>query len=342
MTTVRKIAELAGVSKSTVSLVLNNKAGVSEETRQAVLKVVEQLSANALHDITADMVDPKRTLSVMVLHPPVLRSSYVFSQVLHGIQTAAETFNIQIRVVMNEPQASDQHVAHLYLSNANLRPDGVLVFGAQQHEPLVNRVVELGIPCVVLGRNATQYHVSGIGRDELLHSHNLTKHLIDLGHQQIAFVGGETCYDYTINRMNGYRKAMDDHQLPICEAWIQLGDGVSATEALLAQAPEVTAIIFVNDTYAVEGLAVLREQGRHIPNDLSVASFDDTDVAQNNAPPLTSIAYNRFNEGQWAIKMLLDQIRYPFLERSHVIFSAELIIRESTTIPRPLVEELAP
>ncbi len=342
MTTVRKIAEIAGVSKSTVSLVLNNKAGVSEETRQAVLKVVEELSANAMTDITADMVDPKRTLSIMVLHPPVLRSSYVFSQVLHGIQTAAETFNIQIRMVINEPHASDQHVAHLYLSNANLRPDGVLVFGAQQHEPLVDRVVELGIPCVVLGRNATQYNISGIGRDEFLHGYNLTKHLIDLGHQEIAFVGGEACYDYTLNRMKGYRQAMNDHQLTVNDVWIQLGDGVTATEALFAQAPEVTALIFVNDTYAAEGLTVMREQGRTIPHDLSVASFDDTDIAQNNAPPLTSIAYNRFNEGQWAVKMVLDQIRYPFLERSHVIFGAELIGRESTTIPRPLVEELAP
>lgn len=341
MTTVRRIAELAGVSKSTVSLVLNNKAGVSDETRRAVMKVVDALSATELPEAPLDTTQyvkvgdaKQRILSIMVLHPPVLRSSYVFSEVLQGIQSAAEMFNTQIRLVMNEPSASEQHVAHLYLSDENLRPDGVLVFGAQRHEPLIDKVLERGIPCVVLGRDVAQYAASGIGRDEVQHGYRLTAHLLELGHERIAFVGGEAEYDYAINRMNGYRQALADAGIHADESWVHPGEGVQATGNLLSAAPDVTAIIFVNDSYAAEGLSILSARDMQIPQDVAVASFDDTDIARSYTPPLTSISYNQFKEGQWAVKMLIDQIRYPFIAQSHVIFNADLIIRESTMAPQ--------
>ncbi len=340
MPTVRQIAELAGVSKSTVSLVLNNKPGVSSQTRQAVLGVVEALAVDSMAEASLDVAEvyradgKARALSLMVLHPPVLRSSYVFSEVLQGIQAAAEVFNAQIRLVMNEPDAGAQHVAHLYLSDDNLRPDGVLVFGARQDEPLIEKAIEQGIPCVVLGRDASQYSISGIGRDETRHANALTAHLIDLGHRIIAFVGGETYYDYTHNRVRGYQQALADAGIHANPDWVSLGAGGRATEHMLDCVPDVTAIIFVNDSYAAEGLAVLDRRGVQIPADVSVASFDDTDIARGHTPPLTSISYNRHKEGQWAVKMLIDQIRYPFIEKFQMIFSADLVVRESTTAPQ--------
>lgn len=341
MTTVREIAEFAGVSKSTVSLVLNNKPGVSDEMRQTVMNAVSELETIHADDLlpekssSAGMMEHKsQSLSMMVLHPPVLRSSYVFSEVLQGIQAAAEVFNIQLRLVVNDPSASAQHVSHLYLTDDYLRPDGVLVFGAQRHEPLLEQVVERNIPCVVLGREAKKYQVSGIERDEAQYAYQLTQYLLDLGHRSIAFVGGETQYDYTNNRLRGYQIALEDAGIMSNEQWICLGNGASATTSILDSNPNISAIIYVNDSYAVEGLSVLHERKLDIPTNISVASFDDTEFARTHQPPITSIAYNFFKEGQWAVKILLDQIRYPFIEKSQLVFKADLIIRESTAPPQ--------
>lgn len=337
MATVREIAEYVGVSKSTVSLVLNNRPGVSEKMRQAVLNAVNALEANqAEADFAAHSATDRnpQTLSIMCLHPLAVRSSYVFSQVLQGIQNTAELYKLQLRLVANDPEASEQHVSYLYLTDELLRPDGVIVFGAQQHEPLLERAVEQGIPCVVLGREAKKYHVSGIERDETRYAYQLTQHLLSLGHRTIAFVGGETCYDYTNNRLQGYRLALEEASIAENEHCHCLGYGASATAAVLNANPDITAVIYVNDSYLIEGLPVIQERGLTIPDDLSVASFDNTEFAQDDQFSITSIAYNHFKEGQWAVKMLLDQIRYPFIEQSHLVFKGELIVRESTALPR--------
>jgi DNA-binding LacI/PurR family transcriptional regulator len=334
MTTVREIAKFAGVSKSTVSLVLNNKEGVSEEMRELVLRAMHELQSISGDDYHPEApADKPRPLSIMVLHPPVLRSSHVFSSVLQGIQVGSEAFNAQLRLVANEPEVNEGHVAHLYLTDDNLRPDGIIIFGARQQEPLIERAVALGIPCVVLGRDATKYAVSGIGRDEVAYAKALTRHLIALGHERIAFLGGEIHYDYTHTRFKGYRQALEEANLPYDDAYVKLGDGAHATEQALSAMPRVTALIYVNDSYAQEGLAYLHARRVRIPQELSVASFDDTDFARTHTPPLTSVAYNRLKEGQWAVKILVDQIRNPFIERTQMMFKASVIVRASTAPP---------
>lgn len=330
MTSVREIAELAGVSKSTVSLVLNNKPGVSDAMRRQVLDAVKQLESGG----RSAAATGSGTLSIVVLHPPVLRSSYVFSEVLRGIQTAAEIQPVQLRLVSNDPDASAGHVAHLYFSDAALRPDGVIVFGAKQHEPLIEAAHQLGIPCVVLGREAGKYPVSGIGRDEEKIAYEAASYLLELGHRAIGFLGGEEAYDYVHNRIKGYRRALQDAGINMQPEWIQPGHGGQATQNMLRHAPAVTAVMYVNDSYAAEGLPVIEAARLCIPDDLSVLSFDDTDIARNYTPSLTSVAYRRYEEGQWAVRMLMDQIRCSSIERAYTIFKAELQIRESCAPPR--------
>ncbi len=340
MSTVREIAEFAGVSKSTVSLVLNNKPGVSDEMRRVVLEARQFLQNRDRPSNQIAVATPTNghnteptALSVVVLHPPVLSSSYVFSEVLRGIQTAAATYNLHLRLVANDPHPTPQHVAHLYFSDPNLRPDGVLVFGAQQEEPLVEEAHRQGIPCVVLGRRADKYPVSGIGRDEERYGYAATQYLIEMGHRAIAFLGGQQGYDYPQGRVRGYERAMQEAGIALQPAWIQLGDGAIVTQDALEQIPELTAIIYVNDSWASTGLPVIEATGLTIPNDLSVISFDDTDFARNHTPPLTSISYKRFEEGQWAVKMLIDHIQFPHIERVQTIFEAELIERASCAAP---------
>lgn len=329
MNSVRKIAEAAGVSISTVSLVMNRKPGVSEQTRQAVFDAIRQLEAEG----NAARSNSASALSVVVLHPPVLDSYYVFSQVLQGIQAAAETNMLQLRLVANEPEMREDHIAYQYLSDPQLRPDGLILFGARQNEPILDHAQRSGLPCVVLGREARKYPVSGLGRDEEGCGYEAARYLLELGHRAIAFVGGEDGFDYVLNRRKGYQRALEESGVTNAPSWIQSGNGTDGTTAILKEAPEITAILFVNDSYAADGLPVLQDQGLTIPGDISVLSFDDTDIARKATPPLTSVCYHFFEEGQWAVKMLLDLIRFPHLERVHTLFKAELIQRGSCAPP---------
>jgi DNA-binding LacI/PurR family transcriptional regulator len=340
---VREIAEFVGVSKSTVSLALNNKAGVSSAMRQLILSAIAELEqrqgqADALKEPDTGALSTYRTtdptVSIVILHPPVLRSSYVFSEVLRGIQSAAEVYHAELRLISNEPLASAQHVAHLYFSDPTLRPDGVIVFGAKQEEPLIEAARALAIPCVVLGREPGKYAVSGVGRREDIYAYQAAQHLIQLGHRAVGFLGGDAAYDYVHNRVEGYRRALIEAGLQPKPNWIQLGQGGAALEQLLQHAPEVTGVLFVNDSYTAEALPVIERLGLQIPKDLSLVSFDDTEVARQHTPPISSVSYRRFEEGQWAVKMLLEQLRNPYIEAVHTLFKGELIVRESSAPPR--------
>lgn len=345
MASVREIAERAGVSKSTVSLVLNNKPGVSAHMRKSVMQAMHQLEESNTQQLHSKTNQSTKKLTVAVFHPVILRSSYVFREVLRGIQTAAAQHNIDLRLAPNVPDASDQHISRLYLSDPGLRPDGVIIFGAQgaqQQEPLVDESHRLGIPCIVLGRNIQNYSVSGISRHETQHARKATDYLVQLGHQAIAFAGGRTTYDYTLTRLAGYREALEAHKIECKPEWVALGDGGDAIESILKDAPEVTAVIFVNDDYASDAFPVIEKHGLSIPKDLSIISFDNTDIAKNFTPPITSVAFKQFEEGQWAVKLVLDQIQFPYLKHSQVIFEAELVVRESTAAAvRPVQTEEA-
>jgi LacI family transcriptional regulator len=345
MPTVSEIAKHTGVSKSTVSLVLNNKPGASTEMRQRVMEAVGQLRAREEAQSMAQAMPNSRTtagtypadngpLSVVVLHPSILRSSQVFSELLQGIQAGAHQYQLQLRLAANEPHLPQDHITRLYFSDPNLRPNGVLVIGARFEEPLLDEARKLGIPCVLVGRQADDAHVSAVGQNEETIAFEAANYLLDLGHRAIAFLGGERDYSYTHSRIAGYRRALQSHGIDSLERWVALGAGDVAAQKVLDDSPEITAAIFVNDAYAMEGLPLFQAAGRSIPGDLSVISFDDTEEARTFDPPLTSVSYPRYQEGFWSVKVLVERLRQPLMQSCQVVFRASLIERESCVPPR--------
>jgi DNA-binding LacI/PurR family transcriptional regulator len=343
MPTVREIADLAGVSKSTVSLVLNEKPGVSEAMRERVLEAWHELQeregAASSELPTRPRNADREPLSVLLLHPAILRSHQVFSEFLQGIQAGATLHGIQLRLAVNEPDLPSDHISHLYFSDPRLHPDGVLVIGARLDEPLPDKVRSLGIPIVLVGRQSTGLGVSAVGRDEEGIAFEATNHLLDLGHRAIAFVGGDLAYSYTHSRLQGYRRALEEQGIEPLERWMALGEGRKAAEKILATSHEITAAIFINDAFAMEGLPAFQAAGCRIPADLSIISFDDTEEARTFDPPLTSVWYPRYQEGLYAVKLLVNHIRQPLVKHCQFVFQASLIERASCAPPR---QELDP
>lgn len=338
MPSVREIANHAGVSISTVSLVLNNKPGVSEAMREHVRQSLNMLKEReGLYEHSRKSTDQQtrqnKNLSIILLHPAILRSSQVFGELLQGIEAGAARYNLQLRLMVNDSAPSTGNLSQLYFSEPHLYPDGVLVIGDRTDIPLPQPIYDLDIPRVLVGRVSNDRQHSAVGRNEEEITYRATEYLIDLGHREIAFVGGEMEYTYTHSRLQGYRRALEEKTGEVSEAWIALGRGDQAARTILEKSPGITAAIFVNDACAIEGLPFFEAAGRSIPDNLSVISFDDTRFAQNYDPPLTSIAYPRYEEGFQAVKVLVEMIRNPGISFYQVVFNAELIKRNSCTHP---------
>ena len=195
MPTVRDIAEYANVSISTVSLVLNDKPGASDKMRQHVLHAAEELDKQTVKHAQEGQTR-QHPLSIVVLHPPQVDDE-VFCQTLFGLRNAAAKSNTQLLFVCNTPDATNNGVAQLYLSNPDLIPDGMMVLGARQQEPFIDQAVALNVPVVLVQRYTDDPMLSSVGVDEVKIVYEATIHLLELGHRAIAFVGGRPEYSYT-------------------------------------------------------------------------------------------------------------------------------------------------
>jgi DNA-binding LacI/PurR family transcriptional regulator len=340
MPTVSQTAQHAGVAKSTVSLVLNKKSGVSEQTRQIVLNAYQELRSReesrellgkwqATESESPARGESSKPMSLVVFHPAILRSSQVFTELLEGIQDGAANHQAQIRLAVNESNLPLDHIANLYLKNPALRPSGILMIGAHQEESILMEADRQGIPYVLVSRTTDNLTISAVGRNEESVACQAVNYLLDLGHKVIGFVGGDPTYNYTNQRIKGYTQALKARGITPLERWVSLGAGDQAAQAILQTCPEISAVVFVNDSYAMEGLPVFINAGRRIPETLSVISFDDTAEAQSYHPPLTSVHSPRYAEGVWAVRSLMEKIRNPLVESFQVILKQSLIIRES-------------
>ncbi len=339
MASVREIAKQARVSKTTVSLVLRNQAGVSETLRQRVQSAVDQLrvleEARNVEEVVThtggmrDAQDEQKTCSLLVLHPANVSSSPVFHEIIRGIQNAAALYHLQLSLAFNDSDLLTDHFEELYFSNPILRPKGLVVIGARVEEPVVDRASALGIPVVLVGRTSQKRGVSAIGRDEESAAFEATSYLLDLGHRNLAFLGGSPKFQYTFERLSGFRRAIETRGMQWDEENIRMGfDDVAAAKFLL-ETPGVSATVFVNELYASQVLPQVILGGRSVPGDLSVLCFDDTEVSINFEPQLTAVSYPLFQEGFWSVRILMEQVRQQNIVSCQVIFGASLVKRKS-------------
>ena len=344
MLSVSKIANHAGVSKSTVSLVLNEKDGVSTRMRQRVMQAVEELqasttsnkSSHSLYNLKNDDGVATRP-SILALHSTILSSTQHFSEVLQGVQQGVQHFNANLSLAINEPELPDEHIASLYFSEPALHPDGVIVFGSDHYETIGQKTRELGIPCVFLGVPLPGRRLNFVAPDEAMASYNATKYLLDIGHRQIAFVCGDADIPATIQRLDGYKTALrqagiDADSAPFFVEPRPTG-AYLAMERFISSKSPVTALLMGNNHASRTGLPLLKQSGFTIPDHLSVIVFDDTEFQQTYDPPLTTVTYPLMRQGFWAVKVLFDLLNEPDLNGNRVYFDAKVTERMSC---RPL------
>jgi len=215
----------------------------------------------------------------------------------------------------------------------------VLLMGALRDDPILDVLRKENLPTVLVARETAVDGFSAVGMDNFKGAKEAVEYLIQLGHRRIAFLGGNEQYEYTRNRLEGYRDALARAGIPP-DQYVYLGKGDDAAQALLSNASlspipslPVTAIFFVNDEHASQALPVLQKKGIHIPADLSVIAFDDTEIMAQWDPPISSVAVPRLEIGVLAVKSLVEQITRPAIETIRIILRTRLNIRDTSVGP---------
>ena len=329
------IAEKAGVSKSTVSRVLNNKNDVSEKTREKVLKVIE--SMNYKPNSSAKGLVTKKTKTVGLVVSEI--SNPFFSMFVKGAEDKAmeKDYNIMLA---NSNWVVEEELKCIRMLEES-RVDGILMISGGGKELLndyLNNLSSKEFPIVVVDRKINNEILTKINVDNIDGAYKGTKHLIELGHKNIAFVKGDNvAASYaSIDRVAGYKKALNEAGIQneiIVPGYFDRESAYEATLSILKEHKEVTAIFYASDLMAAGGLQAIKKLNLRIPQDISVMGFDDIDLASLVDPPLTTLKQPRHEMGYLGMEKLINILekKDKTSNSDDIIFETELIKRESTS-----------
>jgi LacI family repressor for deo operon, udp, cdd, tsx, nupC, and nupG len=329
MATIRRVAELAGVSIATVSRTLAHPDKVAEATREKVLEAVR--STGFVPNRQAVDFRRQATGNVVLLVRDITNPFYL--DIYRGIEEVA--FANGYRVLMGDAQYDDARVARYVEMGRNRQADGVILMTGW----LPASIPEASLPKTVIALELIEGSaLPFVAIDNREAAKVAVQHLIALGHRRIAHVTGPMRLTMSLDRHEGYLDALREAGIEADSALTRIGDfhfgtGQQAIEALLGAGTEFTAIFCSNDEMAVGAINALRARGLRVPNDVSVAGFDDMDYALSSDPPLTSVRQPRRQIGRQAMQMLVDLLSNGPLKASSITAGVELIVRASTAAP---------
>lgn len=328
--TIADVAQQAGVSRATVSRVLNHHETVNPILQDRVLLAVETLGyrpnriAQRLRSNTSDVIG----VIVSDIQSPF------FVSVVRGIEDAAYTNEMNMVLCNADEDLERQRTYLSYLQAENVA--GIIVSPTwhMNESDELEMFLNSGIPIVLMDRVVQNYQFDTISVDNVDGAYNATKHLIDMGHIDIAILGGNLKLSTGQGRYDGYIKAMQEAQLPIKDDYVMFGnfteaDGYRLTIDMMTQATPPQALFVNNNLSTMGALKAIRELGLTMPQDVAVVGFDEIPMATELITPLTVVAQPTHEIGQEAIRLLLRRLKSPNAPIQSLLLQTQLIIRES-------------
>jgi LacI family transcriptional regulator len=357
--TTHDVARAASVSRVTVSRVLNDHYNVTDKVRQRVLQAaadlgyITQKATTSL--IAINGAAPKRPVRVLRTigfffaslhgHEPVAGNPF-WSPVLHGVEREATAAGIGVTYrSINQLDQLDGVADAIRAARA----DGVLLVGPAT-PATVRALLECDRPLVLVDNWVPGLPVDAVLSDNFGGGRAAVAHLIELGHRDVAFIGGPVRISPApaLHRSNtvwsieqralGYWTALREAGIQPDERLYETGNlstagGYRACQRLLAGGRPFTAIFCANDESAVGAMRALHQAGRRVPADVSVVGFDDIDIAQHLTPPLTTVRVDKEAIGTWAVQRLLARALAPTAVPATVALQVEFIQRETVAAP---------
>jgi LacI family transcriptional regulator, xylobiose transport system transcriptional regulator len=327
--TIADIADQAGVSVPTVSKVINGRSDVSPQTRQ---RVEEAIRASGYQ--RANRAQRAAPIIELIFHE--LESEWAL-EIVRGVERIAGTNHLA--VVLTEMQGRRTPGRGWIEGVLARRPMGVIAVFSDLSPAIREQLRSRGIPFVILDPTGEPLHdTPSIGATNWNGGLTATRHLLGLGHRRIGVIGGPPGILCSRARLDGYRAAMDEADVPIDPRYISHGrfhvdEGIEKGRALLRMPDRPTAIFAGNDLQALGVYQAARESRLHIPEDLSVVGFDDLPVARWVGPPLTTVRQPLIEMAETAAELVLDLARGVPPAQPRIELATELVVRESTAPP---------
>ncbi|MET8464482.1 LacI family DNA-binding transcriptional regulator [Micromonospora zamorensis] len=334
---IKEVARHAGVSLGTVSNVLNRPDTVAPATRQRVLDAISTLGYVRNDSARQLRAGRSRTVAIVVLDV----ANPFFTDVVRGAEQAIEGAGAML-VVCNSGEDSARERRHLELLEEQ-RVRGVLITPVGHGpQPILDRLIERGIPVVLVDRGTGRANLCSVAVDDVLGGRLAMDHLLDQGHQRIAYLGGPLTIAQVADRHAGAAAALRDRgstaDLRVAMTTsLTVAAGRRAAEELLALPvrKRPTAVFCANDLIALGVLQELTARGVRVPIDVAIVGYDDIEFAGAAAVPLSSVRQPRDQLGRAAAELLLEEAESGDTHRHrHVVFQPELVVRRSSDQPR--------
>ncbi|UYN89139.1 MAG: LacI family DNA-binding transcriptional regulator [Anaerolineales bacterium] len=330
MSGIEEIAKQAGVSRSTVSRVINDDPNVSERTRQRVLDVIS--SNNYVPNRAARKLAGGRTGIIGLVIPIGVSNLFVepfFPILVQSVTNRCNHLNHSVMLWLGEPERERRSISQI-LSNDLL--DGVVVSSLQDRDPIVAALHQSQIPFVLIGRYPDSLPVSFVDIDNEECTRQAVKYLIQIGRKRIATITGVEGTLVYRARLEAYRATLAEAGLKVDENLIAQGGfveegGYAAMRKLAPFRPD--AVFATNDAMAVGAIRYLHEQGLRVPEDVAVLGFDDAPFASSYKPALTTVAQPIAELGCHAVDMLMQLIEDRPDKPLTKVLASKLVIRES-------------
>jgi len=325
--TIRDVAARAGVSRQTISRVINGSERVSSTTEERVRAVIVELGyqPNAI----ARFMARGRTETLVCLAPNL--TDYTFASVIDGAEAAVRRCGYYL--MSSSAPDSDTFASLIAELIGGGHAEGLLVINPFVDDRYVHLPAD--VPVVLIGVYAAGHATSSVSLDDPAAGRLALEHLLALGHRRIATITGPLAEDCARERLTAYQQMMAAAGAAVADGWIAEGNwsaasGFAALNQIMGSASIPTAIFAQNDQMAVGVLRAARDRGIAVPEQLSVIGIDDIPLATHFEPPLTTVHQEFAEIGRTAARLLIYALDNPDATACHVRLAPRLVIRQST------------
>jgi DNA-binding LacI/PurR family transcriptional regulator len=334
--TMRDVAAAAGVSLSTVSLVVNGKPGVSHDRRERVLKVIKELNY-LTGGRKKSGVETKIIGLLMESLSEASRSEGFYLRIVSGIEETAYDLGYQVLLHVYRPTIDPLNSIRELMGRD---VDGLIIANDGDITPnIIRNLAEAGIP-MVLVENLQGFPIHSVTADNFTAGRIMTEYLIRLGHKRIGALGGPLKYSSLCDRMRGYQIAMIENGLPL-DPSLQPSPvsgnprkGYVQMQKLIALSEPPTAVFAVSDRAAFGAMEAIKDAGLVCPDDISVVGVDDVRDSAYSTPSLTTFGVPKYDLGKTAVSMLHNLTRDRSIPPARTVLLGNILVRQSAAPPR--------
>ncbi len=334
--TIRDVAQRTSLSISTISLVLNNKPHVSDETRRKVQLAIEELGYHPRRSARGLASRESGNIGFVLSEEHFTQAEPFYTKIFLGTEFEARHHHYYILLTTVGKEFKGNETVPRFLLERNA--DGVILAG-RVPEKLVDYIGKLDLPIVLVDYSFRRKRLSSVLIDNRKGIELAMRHLIGGGHKKIAFIGGDLQHPSIAERFDSYRETLEEFGLPFnpgmvataeCDTGIR--NGYNAIAAILQRGVKPTAVVAANDAMAIGCMRYAKAAGLRLPEDLAVVGFDDIEMGSLVEPRLTTVRVFKEQIGKLAVERLVESIRSESKTVVTIHAPVELVVRESCGI----------